>query len=224
MPISEEISQAQAKQVQLLLDQTKENLHRMTVDILGTEPTIEKFMILMNRAFEISDILVAQLKDMFPVEKARACKEGCDFCCTGSIVMTKPAFAIYSLYYAKTNNDGAYFDYAVEQLKSGRQYCYFLKDNACPIYPARPFVCRVFNSFDFNECLNHRFQHSGTRADIGLFAVFEGVEAGLTDLSLDNNNIAFNSAIKLMISEDSIAEKWLAGEKIFKPCYIESRE
>ncbi|MCW9033995.1 MAG: YkgJ family cysteine cluster protein [Rhodospirillales bacterium] len=224
MPTSEGIIHGENGKAQKLLDDTASQTHTMTLEVLGQAPSIEKFMALMKHVFEVSDLIGKQFQKMFPIEKPLACKSGCSFCCSNITVMTKPAFAIYALYYSKIISDGLAYDHAAQQALTKHQDCCLLKEGACSIYPARPLVCRLFHSYDFNECLAHNFSRSGTSAEFGLIAVFNGLEKGLKELGLDCNDIAFNQAIGLLLSEEYIAEKWLAGEKVFAPCYIESRQ
>jgi len=209
--------------LQQLLSDTTADIHALTVRLLGEERSIRNFVTLMSRALETGNVLGARFQEIFPAEKPLACKAGCCVCCSNVNVVTQPAFAIYTLIFARNSGDGSAYAHAARQLGSNSPDCFFLRDNVCSIYPSRPAVCRSFHSFDLNECLNNRFLNIGTMEISGMLAVATGLRDGLKELSLDYRNINFNKALDLLMATEGVAEQWLAGGDIFAPCHIEEQ-
>jgi len=205
-------------EVSRLLAGTTAGVHKMTVDLLGRDHAFADFVALMAGVLESANVMMERMDAMFPPERPLACQAGCDRCCRTPEVGTQPAFAIYALYYARNSGNGSAYDHVVRRLTAGGYACAFLDDGACSIYPARPLACRLFHSFDFDECLHNRFLNTGTMAIEGLGAVAKGLAGGLRELSLDNRNVNFEKALRLLLSHEGVAEQWLAGADVFAAC------
>lgn len=147
-----------------------------------------------------------------------ACKPGCSHCCKNTVVTTKPVYAVYSIYHFKYSENPERFGQFREQLGKKGKDCPFLREDICSNYDARPLVCRMYHSYDLDECLKRRFQRSLTMGTMGLISVAKGLEDAVTDLGLDSRDIAFHKAVGLMISQEGTAERWLAGDNVFEPC------
>ncbi len=203
-----------------LLGRTGKNIKATVIDRLGANPTVQTFITLMTASMETANRLSDCFGKVFPAETPLACQAGCDICCTRTEVQTQPAFAIYTLYHAKATADGKPYRNALQRLQKHSVDCPFLENRACSIYPARPIVCRLYHSYDLAHCLKRESLKNPTLATSGLIAVAKGLEDGFKALSLDCEDISLHEALKLLTSEEGVAERWLKGQEVFAPCRI----
>lgn len=207
--------------LQVLLDEVMESTRRTVVDFLGRERSPENFIAVMTRALASANLLGEHLRALHPPAKPLACKEGCSLCCSRTIVVTQPPFAIFALYYGRNTDAGAAYAHAARRLQEGGTDCPFLADGSCSIYPARPLVCRLYHSFDLGRCRRRDYQRSPTLETLGEVAVAKGLIDGFRELGLDCRDVAFDKALRLLLSRPGTAEQWLAGAEVFAPCRLE---
>jgi len=135
--------------------------------------------------------------------------------------VTQPAYVIFALYHARYADEGASFQQVIENLKQDTYACFFLKDDRCTNYVARPIVCRAYHSYDYEACKRDEYLKSDTLAISGFSAVGMGLESGLKEYSLDCSNVFFNRALAILLSTEDVVESWLRGENVFAPSHAE---
>ena len=207
--------------LQVLLDEVMESTRCMVFDFLVRERSPGNFVAVMTRALASANLLRERLRALHPPANPLACKEGCSLCCSRTIVVTQPPFAIFALYYARNTEPGAAYAHAAGRLQEGGTDCPFLADGSCSVYPARPLVCRLYHSFDLGRCRRRDYQRSPTLETLGEVAVAKGLLDGFRELGLDCRDVAFDKALKLLLSRPRTAEQWLAGAEVFASCRLE---
>lgn len=207
--------------LKILLDEVMENTRRMVADSLGRERSPANFITVMTQAMATANLLGERLRGLHPPAKPLACRAGCALCCSRTIVVTQPPFAIFALYYARNTDAGEAYAHAAERLQKGGTDCSFLAEGSCSIYPARPLVCRLYHSFDLGRCRRRDYRRSPILGTSGEVAVAKGLLDGFRELGLDCRDVAFDKALKLLLSRPMIAEQWLAGAEVFVTCRLE---
>ena len=102
--------------------------------------------------------------------------------------------------------------------------CPLLVDDACSMYPARPFNCRAYHSLDYAACLES-FNDPGnatlTHPQSALVArINEGVQQGLHDAvrasGLDTRQYELVTALDEALSDPDAEARFLRGEPAFR--------
>ena len=144
--------------------------------------------------------LEAQLAGVRRSHAPLACTRGCAMCCHLRVMAT-PADVFGLIRYMRTRLDRPALDALAgriaeasarlhalprERLLSTNLACPLLVDNACSMYPARPFNCRAYHSLDRDACLasfNHPEDPGLTHPQSALLTrINEGVQLGSIDL------------------------------------------
>jgi len=170
-----------------------------------------------------------------------ACSHGCAWCCHYQVGVTAPQ----ALHIAQKLKDGAgtrpldvqkekltALDVRTRGLNAAKRLkaklgCAFLDDqNACTIYAFRPFGCRGANSVDANACRAfvegtadrktreqnwlHKLPYE-TQRDLQ-----DGFHMGALEQGLRDDRLELTAAILVALETPNAAERWIAGENIFK--------
>lgn len=96
-----------------------------------------------NEIKERLNKIYAKIPDNFP------CLH-CHSCC-GPIVWFKPEEIIIREYLEQNNLD--YIVWSIDEFKSNKMRCPYLKNDRCLIYPVRPIVCRLQGNVEDLPCL-----------------------------------------------------------------------
>lgn len=111
-----------------------------------------------------------------------------------------------------------------ERLLATNVPCPLLVEDACSMYPARPFNCRAYHSLDYGACLDSfRNPDDATRThpQSALVArVNEGVQQGLHDVmrasGLDTRQYELVTALDEALSDPAAEARFLRGEPAFR--------
>lgn len=174
-----------------------------------------------------------------------ACTTGCAWCCHYQVGVTAPQ----ALHIAAKLKDGAgtrSFEEQKQKLAAldkrtrgfnaakrlkARLGCAFLDDqNACTIYAFRPFGCRGANSFDAETCKAFvtgtatKAQRDSDWLHTVPFEVQRDVQDGFHMGSLENglrdDRLELTAAILVALETPDAAQRWIAGEDVFKTAQI----
>ena len=169
-----------------------------------------------------------------------ACSKGCAWCCHYQVGVTAPqalhiaaklAAGAASLPLEILTKRLATLDQrthgldAAERLKA-RVACAFLEGGACTIYAFRPFGCRGANSIDADLC--HAFlegtatpeQRNGNWLHKVPYEAQRDLQDGFHMGSLENglrdDRLELTAAVIVALETPDAAQRWIAGEDIFK--------
>jgi len=113
----------------------------------------------------------------------------------------------------------------------GRFKCGFLQDNSCAVHPARPAMCRKFNSLSLEKC-QQKFADDNINPltgpeDIGLddsaYEIIKDCERNLKMAGYDSTVYEINQAVLMALEKKDCLKLWLAGEKIL-PAEVEAKK
>jgi Fe-S-cluster containining protein len=187
---------------------------------------------LTTRAIEAS----ADPKRHLPV-----CHSGCDSCCRVHAVFVAPAEALRLASYLRATrsaDDLAALRAALDELTprtvemslqdraDARVPCPLLDEatGSCTVHPARPLLCRGYNSCDLSACLRQletRDLQATPPCNAEQALVHKHVFAGLV-LGAGRERIAgpleLIDALRTALSTPDAEARWLAGEPVFDAC------
>lgn len=175
-----------------------------------------------------------------PFDPPLACARGCSYCCYNQISLTPPEALHLGLYVLERYRGeeaealARRVDDVLRRIRGKSRAelgtmrhelpCPFLEDGACAVHPARPLVCRGWNSVNAEQCRranvnadpmtmieNHALPRELAEAmQLGLLRGSQacGKEAGF---------LVITRAVKLMqeFGLTECARAWLAGEPFF---------
>lgn len=167
-----------------------------------------------------------------------ACQAGCAYCCT--LVVSVYAFEVFAI--AEVIN-GAWSSRSIHLLKRelARYESGFLalppeerlgygvpcpllaQDGRCTIYPERPSTCQRFVSTDATWCAEQaRTKWSGENSHVFFPLIIAsggvaGVVQEVANRGLDTDHYVFPLALKIALTTEGAADRWLAGEPILAP-------
>jgi Fe-S-cluster containining protein len=168
------------------------------------------------------------------------CCAGCDACCRVHAVFVAPAEALRIAAYVRATRTPeeverlrALLDrlgprtaeMSLEERARARIPCPLLDEatGACTVHPARPLLCRGYNSYDRSACV-HQLESADLRAtppgSEEQASVHKHVFAGLI-LGAGPDRVAgpleLVDAVRTALSEPDAERRWLAGEPVFDP-------
>jgi Fe-S-cluster containining protein len=204
--------------------------------VYGPQPLGE----LVDEVFAVAETLTRALEEKLPAAKRRlpVCKPGCDSCCRLHAVFVTPPEALRiaaHLRVTKTNDELAALrrrldelapkiaEMTLEDRARERVACPLLDETgACGVHPARPLLCRGYNSYDRDACLrafdaglpsvkldssvNQSSAHQSAFAGLLLGGAADGRDAGPLELI---------DAVRTALADPDSESKWLRGERVF---------
>ena len=188
---------------------------------------------MLHRAHTIASQLNAKLDPHFT--SMPVCAEGCSYCCHQAVLATTPEVVAL----ADALREGlapaalAELRARIEKLARetrelttldwhlGKLACPLLdqKSGTCIAHDARPLNCRAHNSLDVEQCVAH-FEGKNPDAEIkqntfqvsGMKAAWMGTIAAVRAAGLDAEAYDLTQALAIALADDTIAERWAAGE------------
>ena len=164
-----------------------------------------------------------------------ACARGCAHCCHIRVSVSVPEVLLAVDFAKRTLDDGA-LARVRERAKSNAERargkssetypampCAFLgEDGACTIYEARPFLCRADHAFDAEACRraimqDDRSVQARTNDDVRVVSAIEqlALREALASRGVRVDQVEFQQALHLALSDETAGERWLAGEDAF---------
>ena len=214
----------------------------ITSGALGRERTVERTNKLFRKAALITDNWIKEVLksiETFPEDQREVmspkCDLGCAHCCYHWVRATVPeVFAAAD--YIRANWSPEDLDALLESCREyrakfmeqepGKLYslaCPLLKDEKCPIYDVRPFICRGCCSMDAQRCLEGKDDpNSGVTIPtimpvlMSASAVRQGMQAGLMDAGYRTPEVVFGLALETTLLDPTVPERYFAGEPVFQ--------
>jgi Fe-S-cluster containining protein len=209
--------------------------------ILGEGLTVEKAVEVAEDAAGLADRVFEDNFQRFPISKPLACRQGCFFRCylpvstdiptairiaehmrseftPDTLAETRERIAEYNTAWRRVNNRKRF---------ESRLACPLLVEGSCSVYPVRPLSCRGWNSVNVAKCetdYNHP-ERKGTTTIYGpqlatTRAIDGGINQGLARSGLDGHEVDLAPALAILFDVPDAAERWLAGEDVFKPAWV----
>jgi len=192
---------------------------------------------LAEHASDFADLLARDLAAEEPV----ACRAGCSWCCTTTLVATSapeilriadalrqrmapPELA--RLIERLNHRANRIAEMPEERRPHARIPCALLIDHRCSVYEVRPLACKGWTSSSAEACeASYRsgwerpIPNGARRLGISV-SVRQGVRQALDQGGLDGAKLDLTVALRIALSEPDAAERWLAGEPIFAQAYV----
>jgi Fe-S-cluster containining protein len=176
-----------------------------------------------------------------PKRHLPVCRAGCDSCCRVHAVFVAPTEALRLASYLRSSRPAEALSALRSQLDdvaprtaemslqdraNARVPCPLLDEatGSCTVHPARPLLCRGYNSCDLSACL--RQLETGDLVatppcNAEQAVVHKHVFAGLV-LGAGRERVAgpleLIDALRAALSTPDAEARWLAGEPVFDPC------
>ncbi len=189
-------------------------------------------------AMRIAEEAFAELQEDSAVRQAVAgldCRKYCAHCCYKTVSAT-PAEVFHLADYVKATlrpralaklkarlRDLDEKTRGMSPLERGqaRLPCALLVGRLCIAHAARPSSCRGFNSRDVGAC-----EQSVKQRNVAIpvympqYRIFSeahlGLRQGLSDLGLNSTHLELTAALRIALETPDAAERWLAGEPVFR--------
>lgn len=194
----------------------------------------------MRESLEVCDSLIGELELVPPL----ACKSGCIHCCYNQVALTEPEALFLGFHLLETREPRQLREIEtrvrtmVDTLK-GKSWqdigmarhmlpCVFMEHGNCSVYPARPLVCRGWNSVNVDMCvLSNQSEDAMTLIEHHplLRLLAESVQTGLLQganaLGLESGYLLMVRAMSLLMEDGaekgliSCTDDWLRGKPFF---------
>ncbi len=207
------------------------------IELLRSEPTLERIQDLVRTAIYYADHCLARLEADQPLPQPIACEPGCDACCHNQIELTAPeALFLGSFLEARfpPERRQALGQRAEQSLarRAGqsktqvaaqrRQHpCPLLHEHRCLAYEARPLVCRAMHSLNAAAC----FQELADplRPVVPFYShrhiVYVSLSHGLAQVcrvfSLQAGPLDLAQVLLFFCEDSADIRRWLRGEAVF---------
>lgn len=195
---------------------------------------------LVDEVYALAETLTRALEEQVRSDQRRlpVCKPGCDSCCRLHAVFVTPAEALRIAAHLRAHRTPEQLaalqrdldalapriaEMTLEDRAHERVPCPLLDaSGACGVHPARPLLCRGYNSYDLDACLqafearrpgvkllssvNQSSAHQSVFAGLFLGGAADGRDAGPLELI---------DAVRTALSDPDSESKWLRGERVF---------
>ncbi|WP_320170499.1 YkgJ family cysteine cluster protein [Maridesulfovibrio sp.] len=206
----------------------------------GARNDIRALYEIVRASLDVFDSMLAELVLDPPMD----CKRGCIYCCVNQVSLTPPEALFLGFHLLETRTPQQLLELHArartlsESLKGkSRQEigmtrhlypCLFMENGTCSIYPARPLVCRGWNSVNAQMC-KHSNQSGDALAPIEnhplprllAASVQTGLLQGARDLGLETGFLLLTRAVLLLLeggAEHGVMNcttDWLEGRPFF---------
>ena len=194
---------------------------------------------LVDEVFALGDTLVRALDEKTPADRRRlpVCQPGCDSCCHLHMVFVSPLEALrLAAHLRETLSSqelaaliarmrefaGRVAEMSVDDRAAARVPCPLLDEGgACSVHPARPLLCRGYNSCDRDECLA-AFEAGTAKTRLPCNAeqvsvhqtLFAALILGGAD-GRDRGPLELVHAVLAALEHGDATSRWLRGEEVF---------
>ncbi|WP_415716243.1 YkgJ family cysteine cluster protein [Maridesulfovibrio sp.] len=203
------------------------------------EGKYRKFFELMEESYGMFNTMIDELTLNPPL----ACKRGCIYCCINQVSLTEPEALYLGFHLLENRSLKQLQDLKIKtqalltELKGkNRQQigmerhlhpCLFMEDGTCSIYPARPFVCRGWNSVNAEMC-KHSNQTGDALAPIENHPLprilADSIQLGLLNgakgIGLEAGYLLLARAVSMLLEGGAdrvveLTQDWLEGRPLF---------
>lgn len=215
----------------------RDGIARIVSDTVGGPDALSRLSQLVDQAAAFAETVLKDVSSREPPPRPIACKKGCAFCCHGRevhvtsvevlriaayVAETQQIEQIVALLTRATEIERAKTEQWDEGPPRRNFRCPLLVDNACSVYPVRPFVCRGFNSYDAYTCeLQKMFLKEDAKIegyahqDRAAQAALAGLRCGLEESGLGSEVLDLAPALRIVLTTPNVAPRWLSGEPVF---------
>lgn len=200
--------------------------------------TIETLKRIFTSSNALAGGVLAAVRRVKGEPKPTACGAGCTYCCHLQVELSVPELVSlvshinenFSQEEKEALKDRV--DAAERRARGLNSYerlfarvpCPLLSDGQCSVYPARPLVCRGYNSHNWAICAQdlsyprswRLIPHDSAQKSI-YSDVLEGVSSGLKDEGLPSDLLELIAALRIALDQPDAVERWLAGDPVFEP-------
>lgn len=204
-----------------------------------SEGGFQHFYDLMEESYAMFDTML----DDLALDPPLACKRGCIYCCINQVSLTEPEALYLGFYLLKTRSQEQLADLekrarslltslkgkSREEIGMERHLhpCLFMEEGNCSIYPARPFVCRGWNSVNAEMC-RHSNQAGDALAPIENHplprilaeSILLGILNGAKKSGFETGYLLLARAAYMLLeggaeNVEGLTRNWLAGGPLF---------
>lgn len=194
-------------------------------------------MAIASRTAELARQLTGELASGEEI----ACRAGCTWCCTLTVIATSAPEVLRIAEYLRASltphelaaltkrvgrRDERLRAMPEERRPRARLACALLLNQRCSVYPVRPLACRGMTSASAEAC-EASYRAGWTRPipngprHLGIAAgVRQGVEQGLGAAGLPARDLDLTAALRIALETPDAVDRWLAGEPIFAEAAI----
>ncbi len=194
-------------------------------------------MAIASRTAELARQLTAELAS----GEEMACRAGCSWCCTLTVIAVSAPEVLRIAEYLRATlgpqelaavtdrlarRDERLQAMAEERRPRARLACALLVNQRCSVYPVRPLSCGGMTSASAEAC-EASYRAGWTRSipngprHLGIAAgVRQGVEQGLAAAGLPAHDLDLTAALRIALETPDAVERWLSGEPIFAAAAI----
>jgi Fe-S-cluster containining protein len=201
---------------------------------------------LYNHLSSFYSLLDTQINDYIRREELTiACRKGCGICCHIKVDVNAHEI-LYLAHHIETALPNYIRAVVLSDLRKsataiaplsardhflGRFKCAFLQDGSCTVHPARPSMCRKFNSLSLEGC-KQMFRAGGKAPlqgpeDHGLdeFAatMIKTFDLHFNASGYDGSIYEINQSVLMTLEKQNCVERWLAGKKVL-PRRVEAKK
>lgn len=211
---------------------------RMVKKAIRRGYTIETLKNVFTNAHALASGVLSAVHRVKGAPKPTACGSGCTYCCNLQVEISVPELASLVAYVeenfskAETEALRARVQEAERRTRGLNSYerlfarvpCPLLSDGQCSVYPARPLVCRGYNSYNWAICAQdlsyprswRLIPHDSAQKNI-YSDVLEGLSSGLKEEGLSSELLELIAALRIALDQPDACERWLAGDPVFDP-------
>ncbi|MFW5733860.1 MAG: YkgJ family cysteine cluster protein [Oceanidesulfovibrio sp.] len=133
--------------------------------VIGSQPDFKALYVVVRESYEVFDSLMGELE----LDPPLACQSGCIHCCYNQVSLTAPEALFLGFHLVETRGPeqlqaleararalvASLNGKSREEMGMERHLypCLFLEQGSCSVYPARPLVCRGWNSVNMDMCM-----------------------------------------------------------------------
>ena len=219
-----------------MIGRAAEAQRRATVKVLKGKRAVRRLMAMTHAALDRVEQTIKRVNEMVPPERPIACGANCPYCCHIRLTASPPEILAVADHLRRSldgdslektklriaNMDHLTHGKGEARREAMRLPCSMLVEGSCAIHPVRPISCRAVASVDVAACQRAyaarmaepvpQVRLQATAAD----GVGYGLIAGLAESGYEVENVEFNAGLNIAMQDEDAAERWLAGESVFR--------
>jgi Fe-S-cluster containining protein len=208
------------------------------VEAVSAARSLEMALEVTRQIMQWGDQLIEAFESVNPLPKPVACVPGCTYCCHNQVEVTPTEVFLIArmmgqyfspqkqeLFKEKTLRSSALkVGKNKKELAAARrsQPCPLLAEDKCVVYPWRPFMCRAMHSLDQEHCRTSFLAGDLSGEDtcylhryVFPMSLSAGLTAGCQEVGCTTPVLELTQALGQVLLAPWLAERWVAGEKVF---------